>query len=71
MKKMTWHKLLYAVGFLLTAGFAVLTAADFLQYDSLANSAPFWVFVLMRALETLPLAALAFILGAILKKKGR
>lgn len=71
MKKVTWQKVLNIIGFLLVAGFVILTAVDFLQYDELANSAPFSVFVLVRAVEFLPLAALAFILAAVLKKRNR
>ncbi|TCL41581.1 hypothetical protein [Harryflintia acetispora] len=71
MKKMNWHRLLYIAGFLLVAGFVILTGVDFLQYDELAYSAPFSAFVLVRAVEFLPLAALAFILAAILKKRNR
>ena len=71
MKKMNWHRLLYIAGFLLVAGFVILTGVDFLQYDELAYSAPFSACVLVRAVEFLPLAALGFILAGSLKNGNR
>lgn len=69
MKKENIYKLLYAVGIFLIIGFAVRLGADYIKYDNVNNSAPFYTFVLERALEFAVPSIIAFIAGKAMKKK--
>ncbi len=69
MKKAQAHKLLYGAGALMVLGFLVHLLVDYIQYDRMLNSAPFWVFILVDALLLLIPALLAFLAGFIAKKK--
>lgn len=69
MKKENVHKLLYGICILLLVGFAVRLGADYLKYDGMNGSAPFYVFLLQRAVEFLIPCIIAFIGGNIAKKK--
>lgn len=68
MKKENWYKLLYIIGTLLVVGFILRTTVDYVRYDGIQNSAPFYTFALIRALEFLLPASVAFVLACILKK---
>ena len=71
MKKEHWWKFLYAVAALLVVGFGVRLGADWYHYSTSLNSAPFWITVLVRAIEFCVPAAAAVLAGCILKKKGK
>lgn len=70
MKKQALWKFLFAIAGLLLVGFCIRLGADYLQYSVTLNSAPFSVFVLVRALEFLLPAVIALIAGLIVKKKA-
>ena len=61
-------KALYIVSALLAAACAVLIFVDWIRYDPIQNSAPFYVFPLVRCVEILPLSATALIVALILRK---
>lgn len=69
MKKEDLYKLLYAVGIFLIIGFAVRLGMDYVKYDNVNNSAPFYIFVLERALEFIAPSIIAFIVGRAVKPK--
>ncbi len=71
MKKITLYKIFYIAAIMLAAAFCVLVAVDSYRYTHTLNSAPFYVFVLARALVFLTPALTSFIVGKILHKKSR
>ncbi len=71
MKKITLYKIFYIAAIMLAAAFCVLVAVDSYRYTHSLNSAPFYVFVLARALVFLTPALITFIVGKILHKKTK
>lgn len=71
MKKITLYKIFYIAAIMLAAAFCVFVAVDSYRYTNSINSAPFYVFVLARALVFLTPALVSFIVGKILHKKSR
>lgn len=71
MKKITLYKIFYIAAIMLAAAFCVLVAVDSYRYTHSLNSAPFYVFVLARALVFLTPALITFIVGRILHKKTK
>lgn len=69
MKKADIYKFLYAVGGLLLIGFCVRLGVDYLRYDAVSDSAPFYVFVLERLVEFVLPSVISFIAGAVAKRK--
>lgn len=68
MKKEYWYRLMYVISGLLVLGFAIRLGTDWVQYDDRMTSAPFYTFVLIRAVEFLLPAVLIFA-GAFLIRK--
>lgn len=64
-------KALYIVSILLIIVFAILVCVDWIRYDPIQNSAPFYVIVLGRCVEFLPLSAIALIVALILRKNEK
>ena len=71
MKKITLYKIFYIAAIILAAAFCVLVAVDSYKYSNALNSAPFYVFVLARAVVFLTPALVSFIVGKILHKKSK
>lgn len=69
MKKANIYKFLYAISALLVLGFAIHTVVDACRYDSMLTSFPFYVFVLVHAIEYLVPSIIVFIVALIFKKK--
>lgn len=69
MKKEIWCKVLYAISILLAVGFVIRLGVDYFMYDKVANSAPFYAYVIVRALEFILPSAIVFIVARLLKKK--
>lgn len=69
MKKSNIHIFLYAVSVLLVLGFAIHTIVDACRYDSMLTSFPFYVFVIVHAVEYLVPSIIVFIVALIVKKK--
>ena len=66
---MKGHKLLYGASILMVLGFCVHVLIDYRAYNSVLNSAPFWVWILTDALLWLIPAAIAAVAGYVAKKK--
>lgn len=69
MNKTFLYKLFYIVSIVLAAVFCVLVAIDSYKYSTSLNSAPFYVFVLARAITFLLPALISFIIGRVIYKK--
>ena len=61
-------KALFLVSAMLAAVCVILICVDWIRYDPIQNSAPFYVFPLVRCVEILPLSATALIVALILRK---
>ncbi len=59
---------LYALTWLSLLGLAVSVVHDYAVYNTVANSAPFSTFVLMRVLQFGSIAAITYIFGRLVKK---
>ncbi|HQM97404.1 MAG TPA: hypothetical protein PK705_10405 [Clostridia bacterium] len=68
MKKKNWYKFMYIISGLLVAGFIIRLIADYIQYDPIATSFPFYASVLMRSIEFLLPSLIVFITAIIFKK---
>lgn len=69
MQKKYWYRFLYVINIILIIGFCFRISADYLKYNSIENSAPFYAFILVRALEFLLLSSVICIIAKIIKKK--
>ncbi len=71
MKNRSNARLFLIIAAILAGLFLIFTLMDFVGYKSSLNSAPFYAFVLVRAIEFLIPALIAFAAGLILKRKAR
>ena len=71
MNKNNLYKVMYGIAAALVVIFGVKTGIDFYHYDSLLNSAPFYVFVLANAMEFVLPAALLAVFASIFRKKNK
>lgn len=69
MKKKYLHRLFFAAAILLLAGFCIGLGVDLAGYDPMADSAPFAVCALVRALEFLLPGLIAFCAALVLRRK--
>lgn len=69
MKKENIYKWFYFISILLILGFIIRVVADYLKYNAINNSAPFYAFIIARIVEFLLPSAIIFIVGKKLKKK--
>ena len=69
MKNIRGFQLLFGASVLMVLGFCIHVWVDWLGYDAIANSAPFWVWIFADAVLWLIPAALAFAAGLVSKKK--
>lgn len=69
MRKENTYKFLYAVALLMLMGFCVRLGADYYKYNDTINSAPFYAFVIERAIEFIIPCILCFVIARITKKK--
>lgn len=60
-------KFLYFISILLIIGFIIFIVLDYLKYD-VSNSAPFYIFIIIRVIEFLLPSLICFIIGNRLKK---
>ena len=68
MKKENIYKFLYIVSILLVIGFIIRLSIDYLKYNQIENSTPFYTFTLERTLEFILPSFLLLISAKILKK---
>lgn len=69
MKKENIYKILYAVSILLIIAFAIILGIDYFKYDSINNSATFYVTIITRMIEFIIPSVVIFIIGTITEKK--
>lgn len=69
MKKINISKLCFILSAVLAAFFPINTVIDYIRYNNSLNSAPFYLWIWVNALCFLLPAAIALIVGLILKKK--
>lgn len=69
MKKENIYKFLYCISVFLVIGFCIRLGVDYYKYSNIANSAPFYVFAIERAIEFILPSVIVFIVGKIVKKK--
>ena len=69
MKKENIYKFLYAVCIFLIIGFVIRISVDFIKYDEMNNSAPFYAFIIIRAIQFIMPSIICFVVGKITKKK--
>lgn len=69
MKKGNTYKFLYSISILLIVGFAIRLGADYFKYDAMLTSAPFYVYIITRALEFLLPSAIIFVVAKVLKNR--
>lgn len=68
MKKSNVHKFLFAISVFLILGFVLRFGIDMIKYDSINNSAPLYVYALVRAAEFVLPSIIVFIAAIICKK---
>jgi len=71
MKKIKTSRFLYIMSALLILGFAIRLGADYIKYNPLTTSAPFYVNIIIRAAELLLPALTVFIAGRVFAKKEK
>ena len=71
MKKENIYKFLFLISGLLVLGFIIRLVVDYIKYDPNMTSAPFYTYIIIRALEFLILAIIIFVIGLFLRKKRR
>lgn len=69
MDRKNIYKLFYGAVLLLILGFCVRVGADFFEYN-VSNSAPFYIYVIMRGLEFLLPGLVLFLAAGVVKKKS-
>lgn len=69
MKKENYYKFLYFISGLLILGFCIRLGADYIKYDSIQNSAPFYAFVLIRTIEFIVPSIIVFVMARFAKSK--
>lgn len=69
MKKENYYKFLYVISILLVIGFGIRLGADYFKYNTINNSVPFYVFILVRMLEFIIPSIIIYILAKYTKKK--
>lgn len=69
MKRENIYKFLYIVSAFLLVGFAVRLGVDYYKYDSISNSAPFYVFIIERVIEFIIPSIIVYIVAKAVKKK--
>lgn len=71
MNKIFLYKLFYILAIVLAAMFCILVAVDSYKYSTTLNSAPFYIFVLARAITFLLPALISFIIGRVIHRKNK
>ncbi len=69
MDKENTYRICNFISITLTVIFAVKSGIDYLQYSSIHNSAPFYLWILVNALYFIIPAIIIFIIGNIIRKR--
>ncbi len=71
MKRENLYKFLYFIDILLVIGFCIRLVSDYYKYKKEVYSAPFYIFICVRAIEFLIAALIVFAAARILKKRTK
>lgn len=71
MNKEKIVKLLYFVSIVLVIGFGICVLVDYLRYDTILNSAPFYIFIITRFVEFIVPSIIIFIVATLIKANRR
>ncbi|MGM9912311.1 hypothetical protein [Floccifex sp.] len=71
MNKEKIVKLLYFVLIVLVIGFGICVLVDYLRYDTILNSAPFYIFIITRFVEFIVPSIIIFIVATLIKANRR
>ena len=63
------HKIIYILSLLHVVAFLLILVIDYINYDPVFTSAPFFTYILVRGFEFILPALLLFIVGMVLKSK--
>lgn len=70
MKKENIYKVLYAVSICLIVAFVIMVIVDkYIYHNTPVISAPYYLFIIVRAAEFIIPSIIVFIIGKVLKKK--
>lgn len=69
MKKEKIYNFLYGLSIFLIFAFAIILGVDYFKYDTHSNSAPFYVFIIVRVIEFIIPSIIVFAIGKIMKRK--
>ena len=69
IKKENIYKFLYAICVLLVVGFVIRLGMDYIKYDNVNNSAPFYIFIIERVVEFILPSIIVFLVGKVIKNK--
>lgn len=69
MKKENAYKICYFISVLLVVGFVICIIWDWINYNTVLNSAPFYLGVIVNAVLLLIPAGILFLIGRLLKRK--
>ena len=69
MKKKNIQIICNIISALLAIAFVIKTIINYFQYNTLLNSAPFYVWILVNALFLLIPASIVFVIGVIVGRK--
>lgn len=70
MKKENIVKFLYFISIILIIGFGIRVGADYLKYNTINHSAPFYAFVIVRMIEFILPSVIVFIIARMIKNKS-
>ena len=70
MSRETVSKVLFTISALLLIAFVIMTCIGYGNYNSMLNSAPFYVFMLVNAIEFILPSVILAIIGFIVKRKS-
>ncbi len=71
MGKKHAHIFLFVIAGLLVLGFAIRLVADYILYNPMETSFPFYAYAMERSVEFLLPALAALVVGLIIKQKNR
>ena len=71
MKKINGVSVCYALSILLLLGFILKTIADYSQYSSTLNSAPFYIWIIVNAIYFITPSIVALIIALVIKNKAK
>lgn len=69
MKRENYYKFIWIVSALLILGFVISLAVDYCKYDPITTSAPFYVNIIIRALEFILPSIIIYIVGIFCRRK--